>query len=38
MDFQRTENMGSTDPNLFEGDMILTPEQKAGMWTRLVNQ
>lgn len=29
MDFQRTENIGSTDPNLFEGDMILTPEQKA---------
>ena len=29
--FQRTENIGSTDPNLFEGDMILTPEQKAAV-------
>ena len=29
--FQRTENIGSTDPNLFEGDMTLTPEQKAAV-------
>lgn len=27
--FFLSENIGATDPNLFEGDMILTAEQRA---------